>query len=227
MPSPRRSAPDNKPPFPTQEGLFGKPTLINNVETFMSVPAIISGGGAAFAARGTEQSAGTKVFCVSGAVAAPGAYEVELGTTLGALIERAGGPRGTLHAILLGGAAGSFIGTDMLDLPLTFEDSLARNVSLGSGVVMLFDEAADFADLLARVAAFFRDESCGQCVPCRVGTVRQEELLARHVKSGRPLDRALLGEIEEVMRDASICGLGHTAAIAIRSAIDIGLLETV
>jgi len=222
-----RGEPRNKPPFPTQEGLFGKPTVINNVETLMNVPAIITGGGAAFAALGTEESAGTKVFCVSGAVANPGAYEMELGSTLGELIERAGGPRGTLHAILLGGAAGSFVGTDMLDLPLTFEDSRERNVSLGSGVVMLFDESADFADLLARVAAFFRDESCGQCVPCRVGTVRQEELLARHVKSGRPLDRALLGEIEEVMKDASICGLGHTAAIAIRSAIDIGLLETV
>ena len=168
-----------------------------------------------------------RVFCVSGAVARPGAYEMELGATLGELIERAGGPTGALHAILLGGAAGSFVGTDMLDLALTFEDAGERGVSLGSGVVMLFDESADFADLLARVAAFFRDESCGQCVPCRVGTVRQEELLARHVKSGQPLDRALLGEIEEVMKDASICGLGHTAAIAIRSAIDIGLLETV
>ena len=107
----------------------------------------------------------------------------------------------------------------------TFEDSRAHGVSLGSGVVMLFDETADFADLVRRVAAFFRDESCGQCVPCRVGTVRQEELLSRHITSGQPLDTALLHEIDKVMRDASICGLGHTAAIAIRSAIDIGLVE--
>ncbi len=222
-----RGEPRNKPPFPTQHGLFGKPTVINNVETLMNVPTIVVEGGEAFARIGTERSAGTKLFCVSGAVATPGVYEVEMGTTLGELIDRAGGAVGDLQAILLGGAAGAFVGTDMLDLPLTFEDSSARDVSLGSGVVMLFNESADFPDLLRRVAAFFRDESCGQCVPCRVGTVRQEELLARHLTSGRPLDRALLGEIEEVMKDASICGLGHTAAIAIRSAIDIGLLETV
>lgn len=222
-----RGEPRNKPPFPTQEGLFGKPTVINNVETLMNVPAIVRDGGAAFASIGTDQSSGTKLYCVSGAVARPGAYEVEMGATLGELIQRAGGPVGEVQAILLGGAAGAFVGTDMLDLPLTFEDSMSRDVGLGSGVVMLFNETADFPDLLRRVAEFFRDESCGQCVPCRVGTVRQEELLARHVVSGRPLDRALLGEIEDVMKDASICGLGHTAAIAIRSAIDIGLLETV
>lgn len=222
-----RGEPRNKPPFPTQEGLFGKPTVINNVETLMNVPAIVTGGGEAFAAIGTDQSAGTKLFCLSGAVVNPGTYEMEMGATLGGLIDAAGGPVGDLQAILLGGAAGAFVGIDMLDLPLTFEDSRTRDVSLGSGVVMLFNESADFPDLLRRVAAFFRDESCGQCVPCRVGTVRQEELLARHMVSGRPLDRALLGEIEEVMKDASICGLGHTAAIAIRSAIDIGLLETV
>lgn len=222
-----RGEPRNKPPFPTQEGLFGKPTLINNVETLMNIPAIVMDGGATFASIGTTQSAGTKLFCLSGAVARPGVYEMEMGATLGALIARAGGAVGELRAVLLGGAAGAFVGTDLLDLPLTFEDSQARGVSLGSGVVMLFNETADFPDLLRRVAAFFRDESCGQCVPCRVGTVRQEELLARHLASGRPLDRALLGEIEDVMKDASICGLGHTAAIAIRSAIDIGLLETV
>ncbi|NND03297.1 MAG: NADH-quinone oxidoreductase subunit E [Acidimicrobiia bacterium] len=222
-----RGEPRNKPPFPTQEGLFGKPTVINNVETLMNVPAIVTRGGAEFAGIGTEQSSGTKLYCLSGAVAKPGVYEIEMGTTLGELIERAGGPVGDLRAVLLGGAAGAFVGTDMLDLSLTFEDSRARDVSLGSGVVMLFNETADFPDLLRRVAAFFRDESCGQCVPCRVGTVRQEELLSRHISSGRALDRALLGEIEEVMKDASICGLGHTAAIAIRSAIDIGLLETV
>lgn len=222
-----RGEPRNKPPFPTQEGLFGKPTVINNVETLMNVPAIVTDGGPAFAGIGTEQSSGTKLFCLSGAVGNPGVYEMEMGATLGELIARAGGAVGELQAILLGGAAGAFVGTDMLDLSLTFEDSRARDVSLGSGVVMLFNETADFPDLLRRVAAFFRDESCGQCVPCRVGTVRQEELLARHVTSGRPLDRALLGEIEDVMKDASICGLGHTAAIAIRSAIDIGLLETV
>jgi NADH-quinone oxidoreductase subunit F len=220
----KRGEPRNKPPFPTQHGLFGKPTVINNVETLANVAQIVLEGGEAFAATGTPSSTGTKLFCVSGAVATPGLYEVEMGTTLRQVIELAGGAEGALHAVLLGGAAGSFVGVDALDLPLTFEDSRAHGVSLGSGVIMVFDETADFADLVQRIAAFFRDESCGQCVPCRVGTVRQEELLAGHIASGRPLDTRLLHEIDQVMRDASICGLGHTAAIAIRSAIDIGLV---
>jgi NADH-quinone oxidoreductase subunit F len=220
----KRGEPRNKPPFPTQHGLFGKPTVINNVETLANVAQIVLEGGEAFAATGTPSSTGTKLFCVSGAVATPGLYEVEMGTTLRQVIELAGGAEGALHAVLLGGAAGSFVGIDALDLPLTFEDSRAHGVSLGSGVIMVFDETADFADLVQRIAAFFRDESCGQCVPCRVGTVRQEELLAGHIASGRPLDTRLLHEIDQVMRDASICGLGHTAAIAIRSAIDIGLV---
>ncbi len=221
-----RGEPRNKPPFPTQHGLFGQPTVINNVETLMNVPAIVTGGGAAFAEVGTPQSTGTKLYCVSGAVARPGTYEVAMGETLAALIDKAGGPVGELRAVLLGGAAGAFVGIDMLEMPLTFEGAAAHGVSLGSGVVMLFNHSADFPDLVRRVAAFFRDESCGQCVPCRVGTVRQEELLARHLTSGRPLDRALLEEIDRVMKDASICGLGHTAAIAIRSAVDLGLLES-
>ena len=221
-----RGEPRNKPPFPTQHGLFGKPTLINNVETLMNVPAIVMEGGAEFAKVGTEQSSGTKLYCLSGAVAQPGIYEIEMGDTLRSLIERAGGPIGELRAVLLGGAAGAFVGTDLLDMPLTFEHSRDAGVGLGSGVAMLFNETADFSDLVRRIAAFFRDESCGQCVPCRVGTVRQEELLARHLESGRPLDRELLAEIDAVMRDASICGLGHTAAIAIRSAVDLGLVAS-
>ncbi len=192
----------------------------------MNVPRIVLDGGASFATTGTAQSTGTKLFCVSGAVAAPGLYEVAMGTTLGTVIDLAGGAIGEPRAVLLGGAAGSFVGTDALDMPLTFEDARDRGASLGSGVVMVFDESADFADLVRRIAAFFRDESCGQCVPCRVGTVRQEELLARHIDSGRPLDTALLEEIDRVMRDASICGLGHTAAIAIRSAVDLGLVSS-
>ncbi len=222
----KRGEPRNKPPFPTESGLFGKPTVVNNVETLVNVPRIVLDGGASFATTGTAQSTGTKLFCVSGAVAAPGLYEVAMGTTLGTVIDLAGGAIGEPRAVLLGGAAGSFVGTDALDMPLTFEDARDRGASLGSGVVMVFDESADFADLVRRIAAFFRDESCGQCVPCRVGTVRQEELLARHIDSGRPLDTALLEEIDRVMRDASICGLGHTAAIAIRSAVDLGLVSS-
>jgi len=218
-----RGEPRNKPPFPTQVGLFGKPTLINNVETLVNVMDIVTGGGAAFATIGTGQSSGPKLFCLSGDVARPGVYEVEFGATLAELIELAGGVSGELAAIMLGGAAGVFVGPDHLGMPLTLEDARDRGATLGSGVIMAFNSTTDFRAITRRIAEFFRDESCGQCVPCRVGTVRQEELLARHL-NGAPLERELLDEMALVMADASICGLGHTASLAIRSAIELGLL---
>jgi len=221
----KRGEPRNKPPYPVQSGLFEKPTVINNVETLVNVPLIVLEGGAAFAGTGTSGSKGPKLFCVSGHVTKPGVYEVPFGTTLRGLLELAGGVRGgrAIKAVLLGGAAGSFVGPDKLDTPLTFEGTRAIGASLGSGVVMVFDETTDLGDTLSRIARFFRDESCGQCVPCRVGTQRQEELLVR-LRGGRPLgsvesERALLRELGQAMRDASICGLGHTATTAIESAL--------
>ena len=220
-----RGEPRNKPPFPVEKGLFGKPTVINNVETLANVPEIVLQGGAAFAAIGTAQSTGPKLFCLSGDVARPGVYEVEFGATLSDLIALAGGvPDGrSVRAVLLGGAAGSFLGPSELGTPLTFEGTRAIGASLGSGVVMVFDDRADLEDAVRRIAAFFRDESCGQCVPCRVGTERQEELVAR-LSAGRPLgsrgaEVGLLDEMAQAMRDASICGLGQTASGAIQSAI--------
>ena len=226
-----RGEPRNKPPFPTVAGLFGKPTVVNNVETLVNVLDVVLESGPAYARVGTTASTGTKLFCVSGHVATPGLYEVPFGTTLRALIERAGGVPGgkRLRAVLLGGAAGSFVTPEELDTPLTFEGARAIGASLGSGVVVAFDDTADLWDIVLRIAAFFRDESCGQCVPCRVGTVRQEEALVR-LKHRRPLgsveqEMALLGEIGQAMRDASICGLGHTAGSACTSALQkLGLL---
>ena len=127
-----------------------------------------------------------------------------------------------IRAVLLGGAAGMFVGPDMLEMRLSFEGTRASGATLGSGVVLVLDESIDLSDILLRIAAFFRDESCGQCVPCRVGTVRQEELLQR-LCSGRPIgnraaEMTLIKEIGQVMRDASICGLGQTASNAIESA---------
>ncbi|MBV8345254.1 MAG: NAD(P)H-dependent oxidoreductase subunit E [Candidatus Eremiobacteraeota bacterium] len=209
----KRGEPRNKPPFPVEAGLFGKPTLINNVETLVNLQSIVLDGGAAYAAIGTPESAGTRLFCLSGAVAHPGVYEVPHGTPLGALIETAGGVPAPhpLRAILLGGAAGSMLAPDALSLPLSHEAARAAGATLGSGVVMLFDDRVDLAAILRRIARFFRDESCGQCVPCRVGTVRQEEAMARG-------DVVALDEIGRAMRDASICGLGQTAANVIASA---------
>ena len=220
-----RGEPRNKPPFPTQAGLFQRPTLVNNVETLVNVPHIVLEGGAAYAAIGTERSTGPKLFCVSGHVARPGVYEAGFGITLREVIELAGGVagNGNLQAVLLGGAAGAFVTPDELDTPLTFEGTRAIGATLGSAVVMLFDDTVDMKQILLRIARFFRDESCGQCVPCRVGTVRQEELLHRlhsnQTNGSKQDELALLGELSQVMRDASICGLGHTASSAVESAL--------
>ncbi|MEK6719684.1 MAG: NAD(P)H-dependent oxidoreductase subunit E [Chloroflexota bacterium] len=233
----KRGEPRNKPPFPVEVGLFGKPTAINNVETLANVLLVLTGGpsadgvggGEAFASIGTEGSTGPKLFCLSGHVARPGVYEVTFGVTLRELLGLAGGVPGgrAIQAILLGGAAGVFVGEEALDTPLTFEATRAIGATLGSGVVMVFDETADLVDTLRRIAQFFRDESCGQCVPCRVGTVRQEELLARLAAAqrapaparSRDAELELLREIGQAMRDASICGLGQTASSAIESAL--------
>ncbi len=220
-----RGEPRNKPPFPTQVGLFGQPTVINNVETLVNVPLILTMGAEAFAAIGTERSTGPKLFCVAGHVGNPGVYEADFGITLRELLELAGGIGGSgrVQAVLLGGAAGAFVGPDDLDVPLTFEGTRAIGATLGSAVIMPFDDTVNLGAILRRVAEFFRDESCGQCVPCRVGTVRQEELLAR-LLADRPIgsredELALLKDVGRVMRDASICGLGHTASSAIESAL--------
>ena len=217
----KRGEPRNKPPFPVQAGLFGKPTLVNNVETLVNVLDIVVEGGAAFAATGTADSTGTRLFCLSGHVREPGLYEVPMGTTLRALIDLAGGLRAgrLLQAVLLGGAAGSFVTERQLDVPLSFEGTRGIGATLGSGAVIVLDDTADLKQILLRIARFFRDESCGQCVPCRVGTVRQEEVLHRLLSDRQESDVALLGDIAQAMRDASICGLGQTAANAIASGL--------
>jgi NADH-quinone oxidoreductase subunit F len=226
----KRAEPRNKPPFPAQSGLFGKPTAVNNVETLLCVLEILRIGGPAFAALGTERSTGTRLLCLSGCVERPGLYEHEFGVTLREVIEAAGGVRGgrPLRAVLLGGAAGSFVSSEALDTPLTFEGVREIGATLGSGVVLVLDDQVDIGALLNRITRFFRDESCGQCVPCRVGTVRQEELVARLVR-GAPLgsvrqELTLLDDIIAVTKDASICGLGQTAVAAVQSAVKLGLI---
>jgi NADH-quinone oxidoreductase subunit F len=223
-----RGEPRSKPPFPVAVGLFGKPTVVNNVETLVNVPEIVLFGGAAFAAAGSGVSTGTRLFCLSGSVEKPGVYEVPHGTKLGTVIEMAGGVRDgrPMQAVLLGGAAGGFVGPDDLDLELTIEAARERDATLGSGVIMVIDDRVDLPRMLMRIAGFFRDESCGQCVPCRVGTVRQEEALARLISGetrGSVEDElSLLDEIGGCMKDASICGLGQTAYGAVGSAIKLG-----
>jgi NADH-quinone oxidoreductase subunit F len=220
-----RGEPRNKPPFPVQVGVFGKPTLINNVETLVNVLEILRIGGPAYAAIGTPGSTGPRLFCLCGNVTRPGVYEVPFGTTLRQMLNMAGGVADgrPLQAVLLGGAAGIFVRPDELDMPLTFEGTRAAQATLGSGVIMAFDDRIDLVPILLRIAAFFRDESCGQCVPCRVGTVRQEEALhrihSRRTRGDTTGELALLDEIGLAMKDASICGLGQTAYSAVESAI--------
>jgi NADH-quinone oxidoreductase subunit F len=226
----KRAEPRNKPPFPAQSGLFGKPTAVNNVETLLSVLEVLRVGGPAYAAVGTAGSTGTRLFCLSGCVEVPGLYEYDFGVTLRDVIDGAGGVAGgrPLQAVLLGGAAGAFVGPSSLDMPLTYEGTRAAGATLGSGVVLVLDDTVSVPALLRRITRFFRDESCGQCVPCRVGTVRQEELVAR-LAGGVPIgsvatELELLADIGHVTRDASICGLGQTALSAVQSAVKLGLI---
>jgi NADH-quinone oxidoreductase subunit F len=165
----KRGLPRIKPPFPTTQGLFGKPTVINNVETFCNVPLILERGAVEYRKTGTERSPGSKLFCVSGQIQKPGLYEVPFGVTLRhVLFDLAGGLKQgcKLQAVLIGGAAGAFATEKDLDVILSFEDLSAAGLPLGSGALMVFDDSADMRDVLKRLAHFFADESCGKCYPC-------------------------------------------------------------
>jgi NADH-quinone oxidoreductase subunit F len=221
----KRGFPRIKPPFPTTHGLFGKPTVINNVETLCNIPYIIEKGAVAYRQLGTEKSPGTKLFCVSGDVARPGLYEVPFGVTLRHLVfDLAGGMRTNhkLLGMLIGGAAGVFTDEANLDRKLSFEDLQAAGLPLGSGVVMVFDESRDIRDVTLRLARFFAHESCGKCYPCQLGTQRQSEILARIAAGGiKAGDRDRLSDVGWTMSDASLCGLGQTAATAVLSAMEL------
>ncbi len=219
----KRGYPRMKPPFPTVVGLFGKPTVINNVETLANIPIIVNLGAEQYRQHGTEKSTGTKLFCVSGDVTVPGLYEVPFGVTLRHVIENlAGGVRqgNRFKAAILGGAAGTFASKDDLDVRLSFEDLRAANLSLGSGVITVLDETRDIKETLKLIAHFFDEESCGKCYPCQIGTRRQKEILDR-ISAGwtRPGDMERLLKIGTTMTETSLCGLGQTAASAVTSAI--------
>jgi NADH-quinone oxidoreductase subunit F len=221
----KRGFPRVKPPFPITYGLFGKPTVINNVETLCNVPYIFQHGSEAYRRYGTEKSPGSKLFCVSGDVTYPGVYEIPFGVTIRQLVyDLAGGIRhgNGLQTILFGGAAGAFATPDQLDVPLTFEDLRAAGLPLGSGVVMVCDESRDLRDVLSRLGHFFAHESCGKCYPCQMGTQRQHEILMR-IAGGvaLPGDVERLLDVGWTMSDASLCGLGQTAATAVLSALKL------
>ena len=228
----KRGFPRIKPPFPTTHGLFGQPTAANNVETLVAMLAAMERGTNKWRSVGTDSSPGTKLFCLSGHVRKPGTYEVPFGTTVGELLKMAGGiPRKKqLQAILMGGAAGKFVGPDALDMPLTYEDARTHDVPLGSGVIMVFDESADLRTPLYELSRFFAHESCGKCFPCQLGAQRQMEILDRIAhpdqstatgQGALATDKQILLDVGFTMTETSLCGLGQTAGSAVLSAIDL------
>jgi NADH-quinone oxidoreductase subunit F len=220
----KRGEPRVKPPFPVDFGLFGKPTVINNVETLANTTFIVEHGATAYRKFGTEKSPGTRLVCLSGQVRREGLYEVSMGTSLRQVIFEMGGglkEGRRLQAVLVGGAAGAFLSPDQIDVPLAFESLNGIGATFGSGAVIVLDDSADMWQVLKRIARFFKDESCGKCFPCQLGTQRQLEIVERMgMGRAREGDQALLSEVGQVMKDASLCGLGQFAANAIMSAFE-------
>jgi formate dehydrogenase beta subunit len=210
----RRGEPRNKPPFPGQRGLYGKPTLINNVETLALIPLILRDGPEVWKARGVRGYSGLKFIALSGDVVRPSVYQVPMGTTIGELIAMAGGVPGDkpILAIAPGGASSNFLRGDAVDAPLDFKAIADRGSMLGSGAVLVVAEGADLLDLAANVVAFFRNESCGKCVPCRVGSEKAVTILEQAQRGkGSKKHLALLPQLGETMTETSICGLGQVA----------------
>jgi formate dehydrogenase beta subunit len=210
-----RGEPRNKPPFPGVYGLHGRPTLMNSVETFADVPGIVMRGPQWWIDAGLGESVGWKFFAVSGQVKSPGVYCVPMGTTVRALLDQAGGMAGgaRLAAVQPGGASSNFLTPDQLDVPLDFDTLAAAGSMLGSGALVVITDGTDLLAAATNVLRFFRDESCGKCVPCRVGSTKAHTLLTSALASGGLDDAgaAQLVELEYAMRKTSICGLGQVA----------------
>jgi formate dehydrogenase beta subunit len=218
----RRAEPRNKPPFPGTHGLFARPTLINNVETFAWVPAILARGADWFRDQGQNGANGLKVIALSGDVKRPGVYEIPLGLPARELIERHGGgpSRGPLKAFCPGGASAGFLPISLLDTPLEFNALAQLGSMLGSGAVVAIGPDRCMLDLALNLCRFFRNESCGKCVPCRAGSEKLVGLLERfRVGRGSAEDIALIEELAEAMRLTSICGLGQVASAPFTSAL--------
>ncbi|MBS3770498.1 MAG: NADH-ubiquinone oxidoreductase-F iron-sulfur binding region domain-containing protein [Bacteroidales bacterium] len=221
----KRGYPRIKPPFPANVGVFGQPTLINNVETFSNIPYIITEGSEAYKKMGTERSPGTKIFTISGDIENPGTYEVEMGVTLKQLIyELAGGMKNgkPFKAAILGGAAGTFVNEEAFDIPMGFDTLKEIGAILGSGAIMVMDETRSLYDMMHSILEFFEHESCGKCVPCRVGT-RMLVMMLKDVKEKKNGNRAemleKMKEEAEYMQKTSLCPLGGSPILPIGSAV--------
>ena len=215
--------PRNRPPFPAQAGLYGKPTVVNNVETLANVPPIVLNGSDWYRQFGTEKSPGTKIFCLSGHVVRPGNYELPLGTPLRNLIEECGGgiPEGrALKGILPAGASAPILPAENLDVPLDYESVEEAGSMLGSASFILMDETVDMAWAASKMIHFFKHESCGKCSPCREGTFWMEDVYHRlRNGDGRPDDVDLLLNIADQMDGNCFCLLGEFSLCPVRSSI--------
>ena len=220
----RRGHPRLKPPYPVSHGLWKKPTLVNNVETLANVPEIIYQGSAWFRKFGTDKCSGTKVFTILGHVEYPGLIEVEMGTTLREIIFSFGGgvkEGKKFKAVLLGGAAGVFLSEKLLDVPMDFESLKENKAVLGSGAVLVMNEDTSILDMLSSIMKFFVHESCGQCSPCRVGTRQIADLADKFRKGqGTELDLDRMVNVSKTMVATSLCPLGQSVIMPVRSAVE-------
>jgi NADH-quinone oxidoreductase subunit F len=221
----KRGYPRIKPPYPAEKGLFGMPTLINNVETLSHIPAIILNGAKWYKSIGTDQSPGTKIFSISGDVKNPGNFELEMGVALKELIfNMAGGIRDDkkFKTALIGGAAGTFVPESFLDVCMDFESLEAKGAVLGSGAVIVLAEDKSILEMLLSILRFFGHESCGKCVPCRVGTRHLIMLLEKIIADGHKAHNAgidALVEQSQLMAKTSLCPLGQSPVLPISSAV--------
>jgi bidirectional [NiFe] hydrogenase diaphorase subunit len=210
----QRGTPRTRPPYPAQSGLWGAPTLINNVETFAAVPAILREGGDWYAAMGTEGSKGTKVFALSGAVRHTGLVEVPMGTPLRTVVELMGGgvPGGAVKAVQTGGPSGGCIPASHLDTPVEYESLRELGSMMGSGGMVVMGETTSMPEVARHFMRFSVNESCGKCLPCRAGTVQLAQLLDRFVeRRAEPADLERLERLCAMVGATSLCGLGQAA----------------
>ena len=218
----KRGYPRIKPPFPAEKGLIGLPTLVNNVETLSTIPTIIENGAEWYTGLGTENSPGTKIFTISGDVNKPGFYELELGVTLREIIyEIAGGMKDgkKLQAVLIGGAAGTFVDETVLDTPMGFDTLKEKGAVLGSGAIMVLGDDKSLPEVTKSILEFFKHESCGKCVPCRFGTTQLVNMINEYNPGGERLENILDQMIAEAdfMAKTSLCPLGQSPILPLRS----------
>jgi NADH-quinone oxidoreductase subunit F len=221
----KRGYPRNKPPYPVVSGLFGKPTNINNVETFSYLARILSDKKKSISNPGLASPSGSRLFCLSGDVLRPGLYELPFGVKLSEVIyDWGGGIPGNkkMKTVILGGASGSFVDEQHWDITLDQQTLRAAGLALGSGVIMVFDETRDIKKILVDITNFFNHESCGKCYPCQLGTRKQQEIITQiNLNGPQRGDYSRLEDLGLTMKDASLCGLGQTASSAVLSALKL------